>query len=151
MTADRPLTYWTALARMGFEEDLARLMEKKGVLKADLAKAINTSAPFITQVLNGTNNYTLKTMVKLARAVGAVVEVRLADEGSEVVRVMDVPSATRLEPSLDWQITASSSSGSMAGVVDIAGHRNARVEKKSTVQDTTIALDLSSLLRAHHG
>ena len=95
--ADRPLSYWISLARLGFEEDLARLMSKKKILKSDLAKHAEVSPPFITKVLSGTNNYTLKTMAKLAQAVGAVLEVRLADENGEVVRVVDYETARALD------------------------------------------------------
>jgi transcriptional regulator with XRE-family HTH domain len=95
--ADRPLSHWMTLARLGFEEDLARLMNKKKILKSDLAKNAEVSPPFITKVLSGANNYTLKTMTKLARAVGAVLEVRLADESGEVVRVVDYETARQLD------------------------------------------------------
>jgi transcriptional regulator with XRE-family HTH domain len=94
---DEPLSHWITLACLGFEEDLHRLMAKRQLSRADLAKAVAVSPAFVSQVLGGGNNYTLKTMAKMARAVGAVLEVRLADEAEEVVRVVDLPTAARLD------------------------------------------------------
>ena len=117
MTVNRPLSHWITLARLGFEEDLARLMSKKKILKSDLAKNADVSPPFITKVLSGTNNYTLKTMAKLARAVGAVLEIRLADENGEVVRVVDYETARELDSASSAH--ASESTYSLAPVVNI--------------------------------
>jgi transcriptional regulator with XRE-family HTH domain len=101
--SDRPLSYWITLARMGFEEDLARLMGKKDISRSELARKVGVSPQFITKVLNGTNNYTLATMAKLARGIAAVLEVRLADEGSEVVRVVDPAVAVVIDAMRDVQ------------------------------------------------
>jgi transcriptional regulator with XRE-family HTH domain len=86
---------------MGFEEDLARLMGKKDVSRSDLARKVGVSPQFITKILNGTNNYTLATMAKLARGISAVLEVRLADEESEVVRVVDPAVAVVIDAMRD--------------------------------------------------
>lgn len=117
MPVDRPLSHLMTLARLGLEEDLARLMSKKKILKSDLAKNADVSPPFITKILSGTNNYTLKTMAKLARAVGAVLEIRLADEIGEVVRVVDYETARQLD-SVSAPLV-SESTHSLAPVVNI--------------------------------
>ena len=124
---DRPLDYWIGLARMGFEEDLARLMEKKGILKADLAKAMGASPPFVTRALNGTGNFQLKTMAKFARAVGAVLEVRLADEESEVVRVVEVETAKLENP----QALVSAHPGSTGSIHVVADIDRGRAKKRA--------------------
>ena len=138
--ADRPLSHWMTLARLGFEEDLARLMSKKKILKSDLAKHAEVSPPFITKVLGGTNNYTLKTMAKLARAVGAVLEIRLADENGEVVRVVDYETARTLDDQLlAGDLTRETARWpqcySLAPVVNMqewmAASGSARIERKS--------------------
>jgi transcriptional regulator with XRE-family HTH domain len=83
-----------ALARMGFEDDLQRLMEERGMSRAALAEAMDAKPPYISKLLNGTGgNFTLKTLVKLARALGALVEVRLVADGRETIRVMTVEEA----------------------------------------------------------
>jgi|GEM_PF-6572018 len=100
MAADsqqEPLEFWIDLARVGFEEDLHRLMERSGINRAELAEAAGVSPAFVSKVLNGSTNYTLKTMAKLARAAGAVLQVRLVDEDREVVRVVRPEEAARLD------------------------------------------------------
>jgi hypothetical protein len=141
MPVDRPLSYWMTLARLGFEEDLARLMNKKKILKSDLAKGASVSPPFITKVLGGTNNYTLKTMAKLARAVGAVLEVRLADEQGEVVRVLDVATASKIgAPAAARSPLGSSVGQNVADFKEYAARRagTGRVEIGATAHGITI-------------
>lgn len=93
-TEQRPLEYWMALARMGFEDDLHRLMDEQGVSRTTLASEIEASPPYVSKLLNGAGgNFTLKTMAKLARALDALVQIRLTKDGREVVRVMDIQEA----------------------------------------------------------
>lgn len=92
---DESLDYLIALARVGFEEDLHRLMGS--MKRTDLAKAAGVSAAFVSKVLNGSTNYTLKTMAKLGGAVGAVLQVRLIDEYNEVVRIVSPETAAGLD------------------------------------------------------
>lgn len=97
-STDRPLEHWIAIARMGFERDFSRIFGDLGIKRADLARKIETSPAYVSKVLNGTGgNFTLETMAKWARAIGAVVQVRLVKEGSEVVRVVDYETAAMLD------------------------------------------------------
>lgn len=86
--------YWTETAITDFTEELCRLMENKGVTRADLAQRIGHSQAYVTKVLRGNVNFTLATMTKLARALDAVVRVHLAPEGVVVEwndRAVDQP------------------------------------------------------------
>lgn len=74
--------YWTEKAIAEFTEDLSRWMEHRGLSRADLASALGVSQPYITKILKGGVNFTLASMTKLARAVGAVVRTRLVPEGA---------------------------------------------------------------------
>jgi transcriptional regulator with XRE-family HTH domain len=51
-------------------EKLLELMEREGVSKAELARRIGKSRPFITQVMDGSRNMTLRTVADLAFALG---------------------------------------------------------------------------------
>jgi transcriptional regulator with XRE-family HTH domain len=59
-------------------------MEKRrknaGLSYADLAKKIGTSAAYITKVFRGDANLTIESMVKLSRATGGKVDLRIIDE-----------------------------------------------------------------------
>lgn len=94
---EEPLDLWIDLARVGFEDDLHRLMTSAGVNRTELAEAAGVSPAFVSKVLNGSTNYTLKTMAKLARAVGGVLQVRLTAEDTEVVRVVSPETAGWLD------------------------------------------------------
>lgn len=80
--AEQDEDYWTELAIIEFTEELSRLMELRGMTRADLAAAIGSSPPYITKVLKGNVNFTLATMAKLARALGGVVHLHIAPAGT---------------------------------------------------------------------
>ena len=73
--AEKHDDYWVAGLIHDFTEALARRMEEQGVSRAELARRLGTSQAYVTKVLRGNVNFTLATLVKLARAVEA--EVRL--------------------------------------------------------------------------
>lgn len=70
--------FWTATAIMEFTEELSRWMEQNRVSRSELAARIGVSAPYITKILKGNVNFTIDTMVRLARAVGANLQLHLA-------------------------------------------------------------------------
>jgi transcriptional regulator with XRE-family HTH domain len=80
--------YWTEKAIAEFTEDLSRWMEHEGMTRADLASALGVSQPYITKALKGNANFTLASMTKLARAVGAVVQARLVPEAGPKARTI---------------------------------------------------------------
>jgi len=51
---------------LSITEKITRKMEDLGWSKKKLASEMNVSSPFITKLLNGSNNFTLKTIVKLS-------------------------------------------------------------------------------------
>jgi transcriptional regulator with XRE-family HTH domain len=55
-------------------ELISRVMKEEGVTKADLAKRLGKSKAFVTQVLRGQSNMTLRTLSDLADVLGYVVE-----------------------------------------------------------------------------
>jgi transcriptional regulator with XRE-family HTH domain len=73
--------FWTAAAIIEFTEELSRWMEQHGVSRSELAAKIGVSAPYVTKILKGNVNFTIGTMVKLARAVGADLDLHLKAMG----------------------------------------------------------------------
>ena len=69
--------YWLAGAVQDFTEEIFGLMERKGVTRSELARRLGTSPAYITKILRGNANFTLATMVRLARALGADLRVQL--------------------------------------------------------------------------
>lgn len=131
---DESIDYWVTGACIGFEEDLERLMDREGMSRADLAREYGASTAFISKVLNGTTNYTLKTMAKLGRAVRAVLQVRLISEDDEVVRILTLDDA-ELFDSLhagrkppQATSTLRSESDTIAEVIQLSDHRERKLQ-----------------------
>ena len=72
--------YWEEGAILDFTEALYAAMEEQGVTRAELARRLGTSQAYITRVLGGHANFTLKTMAKLALALGMQLEVGLVPQ-----------------------------------------------------------------------
>ena len=85
----KSLSYWVAVALMGFHEDIDRLLED---FPNKMPEFLNEDDP--------PENYDLQTMVQLARSVGGVLQVRVIKEHGEVVRVVDYETARRLDSRL---------------------------------------------------
>lgn len=59
-------------------ELIARLMAKENLSKADLARRLNRSRAWVTQLLSGRTNMTIRTLAEVSFALGA--EVKLSEQ-----------------------------------------------------------------------
>ncbi len=80
-------------------EFLARLMQEQRVSKAELARRLGRSRAYITQLLGGSTNLTVRTLAEVAYALGA--EVRLDAVPLQVAPHEQVP--VRLEKPV-WKV-----------------------------------------------
>lgn len=87
-------------ARIGFDEDIARLMQMRGMRPVDLARSAGVTQAYVSGVLDGSRKLSLRGMVRLALAVGGFVEVRVCDGDKEVTRVLDIPTAREIDDRL---------------------------------------------------
>jgi predicted transcriptional regulator len=55
-------------AILSFTEEVLRRMEEVGMTKSDLASKLDVEPAAVSKLIGGTNNFTLKTMVRIARA-----------------------------------------------------------------------------------
>ena len=76
--------YWVASVILDFTEELDKMMKAKGISRSDLARTLGVSPAYITKVLRGNVNFTVDSMVRLARVTGATVHIHLAPETQEV-------------------------------------------------------------------
>jgi transcriptional regulator with XRE-family HTH domain len=86
--------YWTESVKTDFAVSLHRLMQQQGINKSDLARRIGSSTAYMTKVLRGDSNLTIRSMVKLARAAGGDLHLHVAAHHCsvrwfEVVQQMD--------------------------------------------------------------
>ncbi len=93
-------TYWVAEAIYTFTEELHELAEQKGLSRAELARLLGVSPAYITKIFRGNVNFTIDTMVRLARRVGARLDLHLIPEGLATCSQQWRPA------SLDYQKTA---------------------------------------------
>src|SRR4030042_5583022 len=89
--------YWVADAIYSLTEERNRLAEVEGVSRAEIARRLGTSAAYVTKIFRGDVNFTIESMVKLARVIGARLHVHLALEGHQV-RWFDLPRVERKLP-----------------------------------------------------
>jgi len=76
-------SYWVEHAKLNFSIDLEKRLRAAKMTYAALAKKIGTSAAYITKVFRGDTNMTIETMVKLSRAAGGRLEIRIVDASSQ--------------------------------------------------------------------
>ncbi len=77
--AERHHDYWIAGAILEFTESVVREMERQGLTRTALAERLGTTPAYVTKILRGRVNFTLATMVRLSRALGTNLQVRLGD------------------------------------------------------------------------
>lgn len=97
--------FWVEKASLDFTIQLARLMENKGVSKAELARKIGKSPAYVTKLLNGYNNYTIGTMVKIARSIGGSVHIRVTPKEARIpnwLSVIDGKKTSKAKSKDDW-------------------------------------------------
>jgi transcriptional regulator with XRE-family HTH domain len=70
-------TYWIDRAVLAYLGQLEEFMRDSELNRSDLAKRLGTSKAYLSKIFSGNSNFTVATMVRLARAVGAKVEIRL--------------------------------------------------------------------------
>jgi transcriptional regulator with XRE-family HTH domain len=76
-------TYWVASLILDFTEGLHRMMEVNGVSRSELARRLGVSPAYVTKVLRGNVNFTLDSMVRLARAAGGEVSLQVAPKAQK--------------------------------------------------------------------
>lgn len=63
-------SYWVARAISTFTEAIHKLAEQGNISRAELARRLGTSPAYITKIFRGNVNFTVESMVRLARALG---------------------------------------------------------------------------------
>lgn len=75
-------SYWVEKAKLDFAVSLERKRKLSDISYADMAKKLATSAAYISKVFRGDSNLTIESMVKLARAAGGRIDIRIVDEST---------------------------------------------------------------------
>ena len=79
----------------GFIGDTAELIWQLLVLRnmkqADLARLLNKTPAFVSQLLNGKANMTVRTLAEVVYALGATVQINARDESASTCETVDDP------------------------------------------------------------
>lgn len=92
LDARSSVDYWVDVPITEFVEGIHRLMEERGVSRAELARRLGTSRAYVTKLLGGNANFTLETMTKVAMALGAKVHVHVSDQAAHTRWVDEAPA-----------------------------------------------------------
>jgi len=81
--AEQRIEYAVEGATIELTEEIVREMEKQGISRADLAQKLGAKASYITRILKGNHNFTLRKMVEVARALGCELRLHLQPDGAD--------------------------------------------------------------------
>jgi hypothetical protein len=73
----RSVAYVSERAVFRLTEDIVRRMDAGGVTRAELARRMGVQPAYVTKILRGTGNFTLESMVRIARALDSTLRVEL--------------------------------------------------------------------------
>lgn len=82
---EKTLSYKKEKAKLDFTIELQALMKKKQVTRADLARELNKSNAYVTQILRGERNFTIDTMVELADALDSDLAIHFSPKEEKTV------------------------------------------------------------------
>ena len=63
---------------LDFTEAVVQAMKRQGITRSELAARLGKTPAYVTKLLSGRNNFTLKTMTQVAQALHLSLKVRLA-------------------------------------------------------------------------
>ncbi|MDP2645488.1 MAG: helix-turn-helix transcriptional regulator [Desulfobacterales bacterium] len=64
-------------------EDVCKRMVEKDMKRSDLAKRLNVSPPAVTKILNGSSNFTLRTLLSIADALEYELDVKFVENNPD--------------------------------------------------------------------
>jgi|APFre7841882724_1041349.scaffolds.fasta_scaffold36655_3 transcriptional regulator with XRE-family HTH domain len=75
-------------------ESISKRMKEKNINRTQLAKLLNVSPPAITKILNGTSNFTLRTLLSIANTLNLDLDVNFREKNVKGWSAIHMPSAT---------------------------------------------------------
>lgn len=78
------LGYWVESAKLDFMVEINEQMKSQKINKAQLAESISCSQAYISKVMKGDANFTIETMVKIARALNSKLCIHLAQQHEDI-------------------------------------------------------------------
>ncbi len=76
-------------------EKICESMERKKINKTDLAEKLNVSKPAVTKILNGSSNFTLKTLLSLANALDCKLKISFIPKKEDFFVPLEISQANK--------------------------------------------------------
>lgn len=76
-------SYWIEAAKLQFAVSLETQRRAAKMTYKAVAEKVGTSAAYITKIFKGDSNVTIESMVKLARATGGRIDIRIVDAAAD--------------------------------------------------------------------
>src|SRR5579885_2868781 len=73
--------YWEERAILDFTEEILRRIEELNISKSDLAARLEVEPAYVSKLIRGSNNFTLRTMVRISRALASELRFHLQPIG----------------------------------------------------------------------
>lgn len=70
--------YWEALVQNKIALQLSRTLSRRGMSQTEFARVAGVSPAYVSRVLGGNENLSIKTLVKLTRSIGASLNVSVS-------------------------------------------------------------------------
>lgn len=77
---------------LAFTEKIVAIMKEQDINRTELARRLGVSKAFITKLLNGNPNLTIKSMVSIAKILGCDLNIDLYPEGFEIKKFYATPT-----------------------------------------------------------
>lgn len=90
-------TYWADLFTLELTEDIWKIMKNKRVSQKRLSSLLGTSEAYVSRILNGDENLSIKSITKLSLALGCVPHIHIAAKDIIVEWTERVSSEARVE------------------------------------------------------
>lgn len=91
-------SFWVERAIIEFTSELHTEMKRQGKSYSDFARILETSPAYVTKVFRGNANFTIQSMVKLSRALGCRLHLKVAHEDAKVTWFHMPPAEDRQAP-----------------------------------------------------
>ncbi|MDQ0290205.1 helix-turn-helix domain-containing protein [Oligosphaera ethanolica] len=103
--AEQQDDYWLEGVKIEFAEQILAQMDARGMSRKELARRLGTSPAYVTKILRGTTNFTLESMVSIARALDCELRAYLHKEGTRSIG-SECQCAACHEEAMDYTPTA---------------------------------------------
>jgi transcriptional regulator with XRE-family HTH domain len=77
--------FWEELAILDFTEEVLRRLGELDLTKSQLAERLNVDPAYVSKLIGGSNNFTVRTMVKISRALEAELRFHLQPKYTQAV------------------------------------------------------------------